>query len=75
LDLQGNIPSFIWIADGKVHDVKVLDELIPEPGAIYIMDRGYLDFERLCKLQQNSSFFNDTYKIQYRLSSAILEKG
>jgi transposase len=57
LDLRGNIPSFIWITDGKVHDVKVLDELIPEPGAIYIMDRGYLDFERLYSLHQCPSFF------------------
>jgi hypothetical protein len=57
LDLRGNIPSFIWITDGKVHDVNVLDELIPEPGAIYIMDRGYLDFERLYSMHQCSSFF------------------
>ena len=47
LDLRGNIPSFISITDGKVHEVTVLDELIPEPGAFYIMDRGYLDFTRL----------------------------
>ena len=47
LDLRGSIPSFISITDGKVHDVNVLDELIPEPGSIYVMDRAYLDFERL----------------------------
>jgi hypothetical protein len=47
LDLRGNIPSFMSITDGKVHDVNILDELLPEPGSIYIMDRGYLDFERL----------------------------
>ena len=47
LDLRGNIPSFIHISDGKLHDVNALDLLIPEPGAFYIMDRGYLDFERL----------------------------
>ncbi len=47
LDLRGSIPLFIFITDGKVHDVNVLDELIPEPGAFYIMDRAYLDFERL----------------------------
>ncbi len=57
LDLRGNIPSFIWITDGKVHDVNVLDELIPEPGAIYLMDRGYLDFQRLYSLHQCASFF------------------
>ena len=47
LDLHGNIPSFIHISDGKLHDVNVLDLLLPEPGAYYVMDRGYLDFERL----------------------------
>jgi len=41
LDLRGDIPTFIWITDGKVHDVNVLDRLIPEPGSIYVMDRAY----------------------------------
>jgi len=57
LDLRGNIPSFVHITDGKVHDVNVLDILIPEIGAIYIMDRGYLDFERLFTLNQTPAFF------------------
>ena len=57
LDLRGAIPSFIHISDGKVHDVNVLDLLIPEPGAIYVMDRGYLDFERLHVLHQVGAFF------------------
>lgn len=57
LDLRGDIPTFIWITDGKVHDVNVLDHLIPEPGAIYIMDRAYLDFKRLYHLHQNSAIF------------------
>ena len=57
LNLRGNIPTFIAITDGKVHDVNILDELIPEPGAIYLMDRGYLDFERLYTMHQNSAFF------------------
>ncbi len=57
LDLRGNIPSFIAITHAKVHEVNILDQLIPETGAIYIMDRGYLDFKRLYKLQQCSSFF------------------
>ncbi|MCP3688654.1 MAG: IS4 family transposase [Gammaproteobacteria bacterium] len=57
LDLRGNIPSFIHISDGKLHDVNVLDILLPEPGAFYVMDRGYLDFERLYQLNQASSFF------------------
>ena len=57
LDLRGNIPTFISITDGKVHDVNVLDELITEPGSFYIMDRGYLDFTRLYALDQCSSYF------------------
>jgi hypothetical protein len=57
LDLRGDIPTFIWITDGKVHDVNVLDHLIPEPGAIYIMDRAYLDFQRLFQLHQCAAIF------------------
>ena len=57
LDLRGDIPTFIWITDGKVHDVNVLDHLIPEPGAIYIMDRAYLDFKRLYQMHQSSAIF------------------
>jgi len=57
LDLRGNIPSFISITDGKVHDVNVLDVLLPEPGSIYVMDRAYLDFERLFSLHQCMAFF------------------
>ena len=57
LDLRSDIPTFIWITDGKVHDVNVLDHLIPEPGAIYVMDRAYLDFQRLFQLHQSSAVF------------------
>ena len=57
LDLRGNIPSFIHISDGKYHDVNILDQLIPEAGAFYIMDRGYIDFLRLYRLHQAGSFF------------------
>lgn len=57
LDLRGNIPSFIHISDGKLHDVKVLDLMLPEPGAIYIMDRGYLDYGRLFELDLAGAFF------------------
>jgi len=57
LDLRGNIPTFIYISDGKLHDVNILDELIPEPGSFYIMDRGYLDFERLYRLTLYRAFF------------------
>lgn len=57
LDLRGNIPTFIHISDGKLHDVNVLDVLVPEAGAIYVMDRGYLDFARLHALDQAGTFF------------------
>ena len=57
LDLHGNIPTFIRITDGKVHDVNVLDEIIPEAGAFYVMDRGYIDFERLYVFTLCSAFF------------------
>lgn len=57
LDLRGAIPSFIRISHGKLHDVLVLDELIPEPGAFYIMDRGYLDFARLHALNRCAAYF------------------
>lgn len=52
LDLRGNMPSFIYISDGKLHDVNALDLMIPEPGAIYIMHRAYLDFDRLFLIHQ-----------------------
>ena len=57
LDLRGSIPTFIHISDGKMHDVNVLDLLIPEPGAFYVMDRGYMDFSRLYDLHLGSAFF------------------
>src|SRR5208282_3663865 len=57
LDLRGSIPSFIHISDGKLHDVHALDLLLPEPGAVYVMDRGYVDFARLHRLHQLGAFF------------------
>ncbi len=57
LDLRGNIPTFIRVTDGKVHDVNMLDEIMPEAGAFYVMDRGYVDFERLFLLTLSSAFF------------------
>jgi transposase len=57
LDLRGNIPSFIAITDGKVHDVNVLDILMIDPGSFYIMDRGYIDFDRLFHIHQSQGFF------------------
>src|SRR3974377_1484590 len=57
LDLHGNIPTFIRVTDGKVHDVNVLDQILPEAGAFYVMDRGYLDFERLYVFTLSAAFF------------------
>jgi len=57
LDLHGNIPTFIRITDGKVHDVNILDEILIEPGAFYVMDRGYIDFQRLHAFTLSSAFF------------------
>ncbi len=57
LDLRGNIPAFVHITDGKVHDVNVLDQIVPEAGAFYVMDRGYIDFQRLFVLTLSSAFF------------------
>jgi transposase len=57
LDLHGNIPTFISITNGKVHDVNVLDEIAPEAGAFYVMDRGYLDFGRLYVFTLSAAFF------------------
>ncbi len=67
LDLRGNIPSFIHISDGKLGDVNVLDILMLEPGAIYVMDRGYLDFARLYVLHQAQAFFITRTKSNTRL--------
>ena len=69
--LQGNIPTFIYISDGKLHDVNVLDLLIPELGAFYVMDRGHVDFERLFTLHRTGRFFviraksNTKYRRRY----------
>jgi hypothetical protein len=57
LDLRGSIPTFIEVSDGKLHDVNILDEILPEAGSFYVMDRGYLDFERLYALHRCGAFF------------------
>jgi Transposase DDE domain/Domain of unknown function (DUF4372) len=57
IDLRGNIPSFLYVSDGKMHEVNVLDLIVPEPGSFTIMDRGFLDFERLYRLTQAGAFF------------------
>ena len=75
LDLRGNIPTFIHISDGKVHEVNILDQLLPEPGAFYIMDRGFLDFERLYRFHQAGSYFvtrgKSNLKVQRRYSHPV----
>ena len=75
LDLHGNIPTFIRITNGKVHDVNILDEIIPEPGAFYGMDRGYIDFQRLFVFTLSSAFFvvrtKSNILLQRRYSHAI----
>jgi hypothetical protein len=78
LDLHGNIPSVVIVTTGKVHDVNILDQLIIEPGAIYIMDRGYLDFARLHKIQNASAFFVTRTKTNFsrkRLYSQPVDKS
>ena len=71
LDLQGKIPTFIHISDGKLHDVNVLDLLTLEPAAFYIMDRGHVDFKRLFPLHRTGRFFviraksNTKYRRRY----------
>ena len=57
LDLHGNIPTFLHVTAGAVHDVNILDEIVPEAGAFYVMDRGYIDFERLFVFTLCSAFF------------------
>ena len=79
LDLRGNIPTFIHISDGKLHDVNVLDLLLPEPGAFYIMDRGYVDFARLFALHVAGSFFviraKSNMKYRRRYSHPVDKSG
>jgi hypothetical protein len=75
LDLHGNIPTFISITDGKVHDVNILDEILPEAGAFYVMDRGYVDFERLFVFTLSLAFFvtrsKSNVKLQRRYSHPV----
>ncbi len=68
IDLRGNIPTFIHISDGKLHDVNILDQMVFEAGSFYIMDRGYIDFARLYALHQAQAFFVTRAKsnLQYR---------
>jgi len=77
LDLRGSIPTMIYITHGKIHDVNILDNILIEPGAIYIMDRGYLDFARLYALHQERAFFVIRAKTNFnfkRLYSHAVDK-
>ena len=75
LDLRGNIPTFIHISDGKMHEVNILDQLMPEPGAFYVMDRGFIDFERLYRFHESGSFFvirgKSNLQVQRRYSHPV----
>lgn len=75
LDMRGNIPSFIHVSDGKLHDVHALDILVPEPGAIYVMDRGYVDFSRLHVLHQAGAFFVTRAKTNMRFHRVYSAKA
>ncbi len=78
LDRRGNIPVFMQITDGKVHDVNILDHLIPEAGSIYVLDRGYLDFARLYRLQQHRAVFVTRAKSHFRFqrwNSRLVDKA
>ena len=74
LDLRGNIPAFIHVSEAKLHDVNILDLLVPEPGAFYVMDRGYVDFKRLFLLHRLGAFFvvraKSNIKFRRRYSAA-----
>jgi IS4 transposase len=78
LDLHGNIPTFIRITDGTVHDVNILDEILPEVGAFYVMDRGYIDFERFYVFTLCSAFFvvrtKENILLQRRYSHPVDKK-
>ncbi len=75
LDLRGSIPSFIRITDGKTHEVNILDDLVIEPGAFYLLDRGYLDFARLFAIHQSQAYFvtraKSNTKFQRRYSHPV----
>ena len=75
LDLHGNIPTFIRITDGKVHDVNILDEIVPEAGAFYVMDRGYVDFERLFVLHAQRGLLRRAHQVERVAPAPLLASG
>jgi hypothetical protein len=74
LDLHGNIPAFIRVTSGDVHDVNILDEIMPEAGSFYVMDRAYIDFQRLFVFTLSSAFFVVRTKSLQILSVTLFEK-
>lgn len=78
LDMRGSIPTFIEVSDGKTHDVNILDRIVPEAGSFYVMDRAYIDFERLYVLQLSAAFFvvrsKKSLKLRRRYSHAVLQE-
>jgi len=79
MNLRGSIPEFIHITDGKMHDVNILDLLVPTPGAFYIMDRAYLDYQRLYSLHQERAFFisraKNNFKFKRRYSHEVKQSS
>ena len=75
LDLHGSIPTFIRITDGKVHDVNILDEILPEAGAFYVMDRGYIDFERLYVFHALLGLLHRAHQREHLAPAALLASG
>ena len=72
LDLHGNIPTFIRVTSGDVHDVNILDEIMPEAGSFYVMDRGYIDFQRLFVFTLSSAFFVVAHQIECTYPETLL---
>ncbi|MBN2274382.1 MAG: hypothetical protein JXK95_08615 [Bacteroidales bacterium] len=76
LDLRGSIPTFIFISDGKYHDSNVIDEIIPLPGAIYLLDKAYIDFASLYKMHSTGSYFITRAKVtlDYQITASNFNK-
>ena len=75
LDLRGPIPTFLHVSDGKMADVHALDRVVPEPGAFYVMDRAYLDFERLYSLGGIRGVFRHSRKVQHAVPASVFSAG
>src|SRR5450759_460726 len=75
LDLHGNIPTFLRVTSGDVHDVNILDEIMPEAGAFYVMDRAYIDFQRLFVFTLSSAFFSCAHQVKRVTRTTVLAAG